>query len=173
MSWLDLSRVRNELFRLRQNVPVGLCVPSRLIAQNAILWLETDEGTRERHLTRRHWSKSPPIWTSHFDFFYEFVPRRNGSFKFEVRTDKDELLLDGYLGAKPKDRDFDAARIVTLMPKFMPAKIDQWDAVIHNCQKMNYNVVHFTPLQKIGFSGSPYSIKDQLDFEPGFLCFDQ
>ena len=54
MSWLDLSRVRNELFRLRQNVPVRLCVPSRLIAQNAILWLETDEVTRERPLTRRH-----------------------------------------------------------------------------------------------------------------------
>ena len=29
----------------------------------------------------------------------------------------------------------------------------------------NYNYVHFTPLQSIGQSGSPYSIADQLSLE--------
>merc|ERR1712062_587374 len=31
--------------------------------------------------------------------------------------------------------------------------------------QLGYDFIHFTPLQKLGSSGSPYSISDQLNFE--------
>ena len=164
MSWLDLSRIKNELFRLKQNETIRLAISSSLRAVNAQLYLETDEITLDRTLLHREWTPSPPIWTSHFDAFYEFAPRRNGSYKFELRDSSQTVLLEGYLSSKPTDESFDSARIVTLMPKFM-GPFATWDGLLERVCENGYNFVHFTPLQQIGHSASPYSIADQLSLE--------
>ena len=43
---------------------------------------------------------------------------------------------------------------------------DQWDKHLHGIAQRNYNMVHFAPLMKRGVSNSPYSIYDQLQFDP-------
>ena len=53
------------------------------------------------------------------------------------------------------------------MPKFIPGNYQEWSGLIETCLKNGYSSVHFTPLQKIGLSGSPYCIADQLQFERG------
>ena len=50
-------------------------------------------------------------------------------------------------------------------------KIDTWDPFLKTISERNYNMVHFTPLQRRGASNSPYSIYDQLDFS--LDLFDQ
>ena len=99
MSWLDLSRTKNELFRLDQNISVLLTIPTTLLAQGGKLYLEDDEITPRRELKIREWKKSKPIWTSHYDQFYPFTPRRNGSYKFQIKNEKSDILLSGYLSS--------------------------------------------------------------------------
>ena len=166
MTWLDLSRTKTELFRLKKNVAIKLCVSETLMAKEAKLYLEVDEFTISRKLTLRKWEKSAPEWDSVFDNFYEFTPTRGGSYKFKVTDTSDNLLLEGFFSCE-NDKNFDSERIVTLMPKFIPGDYGEWSKLIENCSKHGYSSVHFTPLQKIGFSGSPYCIADQLQFERG------
>lgn len=40
--------------------------------------------------------------------------------------------------------------------------IDNWEKYYEVVKKLDYNMIHFTPLQQRGISNSPYSIKDQL-----------
>ena len=44
-----------------------------------------------------------------------------------------------------------------------------WEKHLGGIAKREYNMVHFTPLMERGWSNSPYSIYDQLNFDP--LCF--
>lgn len=46
---------------------------------------------------------------------------------------------------------------------------DDWERHLNGIGQREYNVVHFTPLTERGDSNSPYSIYDQLTFDP--LCF--
>lgn len=46
---------------------------------------------------------------------------------------------------------------------------NDWDKHLRGIGERGYNVVHFTPLQQRGSSNSPYSIYDQLAFDPE--CF--
>lgn len=40
--------------------------------------------------------------------------------------------------------------------------IDSWESYYEVVKKLDYNMIHLTPLQQRGISNSPYSIKDQL-----------
>lgn len=44
-----------------------------------------------------------------------------------------------------------------------------WNKVFAKIAAKNYNMIHFTPLQQRGESNSPYSIYDQLVFDPDFF----
>ena len=46
---------------------------------------------------------------------------------------------------------------------------DDWEKHLNGIGQREYNMVHFTPLTERGASNSPYSIYDQLTFDP--LCF--
>lgn len=46
---------------------------------------------------------------------------------------------------------------------------DDWEKHLNGIGQREYNMVHFTPLMERGDSNSPYSIYDQLAFDP--LCF--
>lgn len=46
---------------------------------------------------------------------------------------------------------------------------DDWEKHLKGIGQRNYNMVHFTPLMERGDSNSPYSMYDQLKFDP--VCF--
>ena len=51
--------------------------------------------------------------------------------------------------------------MITLVSKWM-GSLDNWEKYYEIVKKLDYNMIHFTPLQQRGISNSPYSIKDQL-----------
>ncbi|KAH3682838.1 hypothetical protein WICPIJ_006177 [Wickerhamomyces pijperi] len=53
----------------------------------------------------------------------------------------------------------------SVISKWMGPRSD-WDGVFEEIRKKGYNMVHFTPLQQRGHSNSPYSIYDQLTYDP-------
>ncbi|KAK9462891.1 glucanotransferase domain of glycogen debranching enzyme-domain-containing protein [Lipomyces oligophaga] len=59
----------------------------------------------------------------------------------------------------------DALNIQSVVSKWL-GPFSNWDHQMSMIRAKGYNMVHFTPLQHRGDSNSPYSIYDQLEFDP-------
>ncbi|KAJ5290665.1 uncharacterized protein N7443_010918 [Penicillium atrosanguineum] len=68
-----------------------------------------------------------------------------------------------------KNLPLNALSIFSVISKFMGEYPTDWDKHLHGISQRNYNMVHFTPLMQRGSSNSPYSISDQLAFDPAFF----
>jgi len=74
-----------------------------------------------------------------------------------LRIGKDDELLP-----------MDAIQLQTVLPKLL-GTADQWRDRLFVSHRTGYNMVHFTPLQKLNAeSNSSYSISDQLQPNPTF-----
>ncbi|KAJ8069714.1 hypothetical protein OCU04_000138 [Sclerotinia nivalis] len=62
-----------------------------------------------------------------------------------------------------------ALSVFSVISKFMGKYPKDWQKHLRGISERGYNMIHFTPLQKRGESNSPYSIYDQLSWDPG--CF--
>lgn len=62
-----------------------------------------------------------------------------------------------------------ALSICSILSKFMGQNPKDWDNHLRGVGQRGYNMVHFTPLNTRGESNSPYSIYDQLGFDPAFF----
>ncbi|KAH0534193.1 hypothetical protein FGG08_007219 [Glutinoglossum americanum] len=63
----------------------------------------------------------------------------------------------------------DALSTFSVISKFMGSDSTRWDDHIRGIGRRGYNIIHFTPLMERGASNSPYSIYNQLAFDP--ICF--
>lgn len=63
----------------------------------------------------------------------------------------------------------DSLSIISVVSKFMGKYPTDWNKHLQGVGQRNYNMVHFSPLSQRGISNSPYSIYDQLTFDP--VCF--
>jgi glycogen debranching enzyme len=62
----------------------------------------------------------------------------------------------------------DALSILTVVSKWM-GPTSGWEKHFAEARDRGYNMLHFTPLQERGESDSPYSIRDQLNYEPSMF----
>ncbi|KAF4500951.1 Glycogen debranching enzyme [Fusarium agapanthi] len=62
-----------------------------------------------------------------------------------------------------------ALSIFSVISKFMGKYPNDWERHLHGISDRGYNMIHFTPLQVRGVSNSPYSLYDQLGWDP--TCF--
>lgn len=64
----------------------------------------------------------------------------------------------------------EALSLFSIISKFMGSyPAGDWDRHLRGISDRGYNMVHFTPLQQRGDSNSPYSLYDQLEWDPE--CF--
>ena len=73
------------------------------------------------------------------------------------------------LTIKGQDLPLDALSIFSLLSKFMGKYPTDWEKHLHGIAQRNYNVIHFTPLMERGASNSPYSLNEQLKFDPKYF----
>ncbi|KNE73199.1 glycogen debranching enzyme [Allomyces macrogynus ATCC 38327] len=59
----------------------------------------------------------------------------------------------------------DAIVLQSVVPKWL-GPLSTWSAQFKTLGKLNFNLVHFVPMQPRGISNSPYSLLDQLDVSP-------
>lgn len=59
----------------------------------------------------------------------------------------------------------DGLSILTVVSKWM-GPIGEWEKHFEEASQRGYTMLHWTPLQERGESGSPYSVKDQLRYDP-------
>ncbi|KAM5362364.1 hypothetical protein ACJZ2D_012569 [Fusarium nematophilum] len=62
-----------------------------------------------------------------------------------------------------------ALSIFSVISKFMGKYPNDWERHLRGISDRGYNMIHFTPLQTRGESNSPYSLYDQLGWDPA--CF--
>ena len=62
-----------------------------------------------------------------------------------------------------------ALSIFSVISKFMGRYPVDWEKHLQGISDRGYNMIHFTPLQVRGISNSPYSLYDQLGWDPA--CF--
>ncbi|KAI0854283.1 glycoside hydrolase family 13 protein [Daldinia vernicosa] len=76
-----------------------------------------------------------------------------------------KLSLDG------RPLPLPALSIFSVISKFMGKYPTDWERHLRGIRGRGYNMIHFTPLQIRGASNSPYSLYDQLGWDPE--CFPQ
>ncbi|KAL3417908.1 glycogen debranching enzyme [Phlyctema vagabunda] len=91
---------------------------------------------------------SPPESTKTEIYYIDVAPR---------------LLLEG------EQMPLAALSIFSVISKFMGKYPTDWEKHLRGISARGYNMIHFTPLQERGESNSPYSMYDQLTFDP--TCF--
>ncbi|GJJ11364.1 hypothetical protein Clacol_005596 [Clathrus columnatus] len=72
-----------------------------------------------------------------------------------IQADEINLPLDGLV-------------VLTTVSKWM-GPITEWQRHFREACDRGYNMLHYTPLQQSGISGSPYSIADQMNFDRNII----
>jgi glycogen debranching enzyme len=62
----------------------------------------------------------------------------------------------------------DGLSILTVVSKWM-GPLSEWHKYFAEAQARGYTMLHYTPLQERGESDSPYSIRDQLKYDPSLF----
>ncbi|KAH8891821.1 glycoside hydrolase family 13 protein [Thozetella sp. PMI_491] len=75
------------------------------------------------------------------------------------------LVLDG------RPLPLPALSVFSIISKFMGKYPNDWERHLRGISARGYNMIHFTPLQVRGASNSPYSLYDQLGWDPN--CFPE
>lgn len=84
----------------------------------------------------------------------------------------DDVLADttsGKVTKKSTAIPLDGLTILSIIAKWQ-GKVNEWDKHLAEASRRGYNMIHYTPLHTRGSSGSPYSIADQLSFDPTLLA---
>lgn len=95
-------------------------------------------------------------------FSYYITYSENGD---EKRSKTYYFTVPPQLSLNGEYLPFNAINIQTLVSKFA-GPLEKWDDLFAYVSGKGYNMIHFTPLQHRGESNSPYSIFDQLQFDP-------
>uniref|UniRef100_A0A8P4KHV3 Glycogen debranching enzyme n=1 Tax=Dicentrarchus labrax TaxID=13489 RepID=A0A8P4KHV3_DICLA len=98
-----------------------------------------------------------------------------GSFQYYFSCGDEEKVSSGYIVVDPVLRVggnndvllLDCISSQTYLAKCL-GPLDKWLDRVRVAKETGYNMIHFTPLQKLGLSGFCYSIADQLELNPDF-----
>lgn len=116
-----------------------------------------------------------PIYTAGaFAFYTTFSPlpllsAPGSAANSATRTKTYYVDVAPILTVNGSDLPIDSLSIFSVVSKFMGEYPKDWEKHLQGIKSRDYNMVHFTPLSERGCSNSPYSIRDQLKFDP--ICF--
>lgn len=144
------------------------------VSRNGVL--ETNVPPDDETPFDRHTVYDYPLSSSfHQDISVEIPIYHPGPYYFSIRyesadsepakTQKFYFNVPPQLCAGSEYLPFNSINMQTVVSKWI-GPLDQWDKYFAYVAQKGYNMVHFTPLQERGLSNSPYSIYDQLRFDP-------
>ncbi|GAA6219495.1 glycogen debranching enzyme-like [Lates japonicus] len=98
-----------------------------------------------------------------------------GSYQYYFSCGDKEKVSGGYIVVDPVLRvganndilPLDCISSQTYLARCL-GPLDKWLDRVRVAKETGYNMIHFTPLQKLGVSGCCYSVADQLELNPDF-----
>ncbi|KAK3819132.1 MAG: glycoside hydrolase family 13 protein [Linnemannia elongata] len=114
-----------------------------------------------------------------FEYYVEHSPFQQDGTIYWNRSETGYFVVDpqltltstetsGVKGRPATSLPLEGLVIESVVPKWM-GKLSEWTPHLETISKSGYNMIHFVPLQYRGISNSPYSIFDQLKFDPSFF----
>lgn len=88
----------------------------------------------------------------------EYAERATGTMKM---SQEDYIVVDPILTVGGEPMPLDALVIQTVLSRSL-GPYTRWEEVLTRQKDLGYNLIHFTPIQELGFSQSLYSLGDQL-----------
>lgn len=165
----------DAIFNLRFQIDAGSAITS-----NGMLYTNVPEDSSSQF--DRTTFRSFPIESSfHCDSSVVVPIHTTGPFSYyitylvegkERRTKTFYFTVPPQLFWKDQYLPFNAINIQTIVSKFA-GPLEDWDNLFSYVSEKGYNMIHFTPLQHRGASNSPYSIYDQLHFDPTLFKDDK
>lgn len=160
----------SPLFTVRLLVGAGSPV-----ARDGLVWHNCPPNASTEFERGRFYKRK--ISTSfHQDDLIDLPVYRPGPYCFYLSFRNDKEVLETtrkfYFAVPPTlqaDGNFIQLNSIALQSVISKWMGSDWDAVFARIAAKGYNMVHFTPLQQRGESNSPYSIKDQLKFDPDYF----
>lgn len=145
------------------------------IARDGLIWTNCPQDAHTK-FDRHRFSKKVIKASFHQDCFINLDVYSPGSYcyYFSFRNEDEQLETT-------KKFYFVVPPVLYLHDEFLPLNSinsqsviskwmgKDWDKIFQKIANKGYNMVHFTPLQHRGESNSPYSIYDQLEFDPSFF----
>ena len=82
-----------------------------------------------------------------------------------TQTEAYYVTVSPSLAVNGKTLELNALSVYSVLSKFL-GPVKQWDAYMEYIAEKGYNMVHFTPLMERGASNSPFSLFNQIKFDP-------
>jgi glycogen debranching enzyme len=128
---------------------------------------DTKSFTNDIHVDIKITSSGP------FSFYTTYMPALDNYFDSSdepimTSTKKFHFIVSSGFTLNGKPLDLNSLAIQTVLSKLM-GPVSTWDPKLAAIKAKGYNMIHFTPLQHRGASNSPFSIFDQLAWDPD--CF--
>lgn len=163
-----------HLFTLRVYINAG-----SKITNSGQLWtdLRTDRSAKFK---RSDFHPFPIKKCFSSDSFVDLMVYKPGSFAYyftyvdamgkEIKTQEYYFVVPPSLSINGKYITLNSLSIQTVVSKWVGQNLNEdWSKLSQNIADKGYNMIHFTPLQERGESNSPYSIYDQLAFDPAIF----
>eukprot|EP00040_Diaphanoeca_grandis_P022413 m.120406 g.120406 ORF g.120406 m.120406 type:complete len:1491 (+) comp28801_c0_seq1:247-4719(+) len=118
--------------------------------------------------SRRPLAPIPLTTTEEGEEVVDLTLVRDGAFEFEVRCGTTSTF--GYFHVEPdlrigtKSVPLDGLMVHTVIPRCL-GPLNEWRERLAVSSECGYNMVHFTPVNTIGESGSAYSLSDHLSVD--------
>ena len=167
------------LYRLQKGWRIHFMLGPTLASQNVSIYTNVPIIGQNFNRTKYHlleWNTPTNKSGDEWDYFAPITLNIPGSFQYFFEH-SGEKRGKGYFTVDPvltigKDNHIlplDAICMHTVLPKSL-GLFSTWKDRLLVSLKSGYNVIHFTPIQKLGSSNSSYSIADQLSLNSSFSC---
>ncbi|XP_048845065.1 glycogen debranching enzyme isoform X2 [Brienomyrus brachyistius] len=173
----DMEKLDRALFRLDKGYELQFRLGPTLQGKNVNVYTNYPVMGEpfDRHKFRLLEWINPTGKEDDSDKFCKLDLQVAGSYQYYFGHSDNEKNGSGYIVVDPVLRvgadnhilPLDCITIQTYLAKCL-GPLDEWRDRLLVAKESGYNMVHFTPLQKLGLSRSCYSLADQLELNPEF-----
>lgn len=170
-----------KLFRLKKFTGLRIVPGESLLGRNIIVRTNYDDSEFVRtSFSNLNWftRQGDKLSSSYekvrdVEMYCEVHLKKSGSFLFQIVEESTgdpcgsiyvQIEPEIHIGSKGETLKLESIRCQTVLSKCL-GPLSTWEAKLRVAKECGYNLIHFTPVQQLGFSRSAYCLSDQLKLD--------